>query len=406
MGRSTSKVSNVRVTGPLAPFAPAFKSKSKDLGYTPLTTVNLMRLMAHLSRWLDANDLGVADLTSERVEQYISARRVAGYTSSCSSRSLAPLLEMLAGMGALPTAPPAASGAPTDMVLDSFERYLLHERALAPSTAAAYVHRARRFLAGCAEGGLGLTSLTADDVTRAVLAESAVVSVGSVQYFVAALRSFLRFCFVEGLVEASLCGAALPVTGRRRSPLPRGIGLASAEALLRSCDRRRSDGRRDYAILITLLRLGLRAGEVAGLMLDDIDWRAGEIVVHGKGRRDDRLPLPIDVGEAIAGYLQRGRPATTRREVFLRALAPVAALGRGGVSSIVRRACVRAGVPPIGAHRLRHTAACEMVAAGVPLAVISQVLRHRSTSSSAIYARVDLETLRGLAQPWLGGEGR
>jgi len=205
------------------------------------------------------------------------------------------------------------------------------------------------------------------DGTRAVLAESATVSAGSAQYYVAALRAFLRFCFLEGLVADDLSGAALTVTGRRRSLLPRGIARADAEALVASCDRRRLDGRRDYAVLLSLLRLGLRASEVAGLLLDDIDWRAEEITVHGKGRRDDRLPLPADVGEAIAGYLQRGRPATARREVFLRALAPVGPLGRGGVSSIVRRACTRAGIPPTGAHRLRHTVACEMVAAGVPL---------------------------------------
>lgn len=168
--------------------------------------------------------------------------------------------------------------------------------------------------------------------------------------------------------------------------------------MLRSGARRRSEGRRDYAVLITLLRLGLRAGEVAQLTLDDIDWRAAEIV-HGKGRRDDGLPLPVDVGEAVAGYLRRGRPATTRREVFLRALAPVAPLGRGGVSSIVRRACVRTGMSPIGAHRLRHTPACDMVSVGVPLSEIGQVLRHRSVSSTAIYACVDLEALRGGTRP-------
>ena len=147
-------------------------------------------------------------------------------------------------------------------------------------------------------------------------------------------------------------------------------------------------------------RLGLRAGEVAGLRLEDLDWWAGEIVVHGKGRREDRLPLPDDVGAAITAYLQRGRPMTSRREVFLRAIAPIAALGRGGVSSIVRRACTRAGLARVGAHRLRHTMACEMVKAGVPLPEISQVLRHRSLVSTAIYARVDLDQLRALAQPW------
>jgi integrase len=140
------------------------------------------------------------------------------------------------------------------------------------------------------------------------------------------------------------------------------------------------------------------------LTLEDLDWRAGEIVVHGKGRRSDRLPLPTDVGEAITAYLRRGRPRTPRREVFLRAVAPLAPLSRRGISLVVTRACGRAGVPPVGAHRLRHTLACDMVRAGVPLPEISQVLRHRSLASTAIYARADVDQLRTLAQPWPNAE--
>lgn len=151
-----------------------------------------------------------------------------------------------------------------------------------------------------------------------------------------------------------------------------------------------------------LLRLGLRAGEVAGLRREDIDWRAGLIVVRGKGGREDRLPLPVDVGEAISGYLRRGRPPANGRELFVRALAPLGPLSRGGVSAIVRRACRRAGIAPVGAHRLRHTLACSLVSAGAGLPEIGEVLRHRAISSTAIYARVDIEALRGLAQPWLG----
>jgi site-specific recombinase XerD len=292
-----------------------------------------------------------------------------------------------------------------DVLLASFQHYLLNERGLATSTAQAYTDRARRFLVECAPDG-ELSRLSAGDVTRAVLAESAALSVGSTQYFVAALRSFLRFCLIEGLVDVDLSAAALAVTGRRRSPLPKGMDRTDAEGLLRSCDRRRAAGMRDHAVLLVLLRLGLRASEVAGLMLEDINWRAGELVVHGKGRRDEALPLPTDVGMAIALYLQRGRPKTSRREVFVSEKAPVVGLTRGSVSGIVRRACARAGIAPVGAHRLRHTAACDMVRAGVPMPEISQVLRHRSLGTTAIYARVDLESLRSLAQPWPGGDPR
>ena len=176
--------------------------------------------------------------------------------------------------------------------------------------------------------------------------------------------------------------------------------------MLGSCDRRLALGRRDYAIIILLLRLGLRRGEVAGLRLDDIDWRAGELVVRGKGSRQDVLPLPADVGEAIAAYLRRGRPRSGRREVFLRSKAPYEPIASGTVASTVRRACRRAGIAEFGSHRLRHTAACEMVRADVPLVRIGQVLRHRSLQSTAIYARVDVERLRLLAPPWPGGAQR
>lgn len=240
-------------------------------------------------------------------------------------------------------------------------------------------------------------------VIAAVGQQSGTVSVSAAQNFISGLRSFLRFCFVEGLVGADLSEAALLVTGRRRSPLPKGIARSDAAALLASCDRHHQLGRRDYAILVVALRLGLRAGEIARLRLDDIDWRSSEVTVRGKGRRQDRLPLPAEVGSAIAAYLKGGRPAIEHREVFMRDRAPFGPIASGTVGSTVRRACRRAGVAEVGAHRLRHSLACEMVAAGVPLVHISQVLRHHSLQTTGIYARVDVEQLRSLAKAWPGG---
>jgi len=402
MAMPRSKVVIVHVTGPLAPYATEFESNLEDCGFTPLTRVRHLQVMVHLSRWLQARQLGVGELTCRRVEQYLAERRSAGYTAFCSRRSVAPLLGSLGSLGLLPDEEPGASESRVDVLVAGFSGYLHDERGLATSTVAAYVARARRFVTGYTDDG-DLSEVTAADVTRAVLHECDAVSVGALQYFVTALRSFLRYCTVAGLIETDLSAAALAVTGRRRSSLPKGISRTDAQALLRSCDRRYAAGRRDYAIILTLLRLGLRAGEVAALSLGDLDWRAGQIVVHGKGGRVDRLPLPVDVGEAIAGYLRRGRPTITRREVFLRATAPRAGLSREAVSWIVRRACVRAGLTPVGAHRLRHTLACEMVRAGVPLPEISQVLRHRAGASTTIYARVDVDQLRGLARPWPDG---
>jgi site-specific recombinase XerD len=369
-----------------------------------LTAVNELRQVGRLSRWLDAGGLGAADLSGERVEEFLVWQRAGGrHRAEWSRPGLVCLLDVLRGLGVPAAEPPALQSSPTELLLASFERYLLIERGLAPGTVCGYVAHARRFLDGLVTGG-ELAGLTAAEVTGAVLRMAVSgLSVSATQFFVSGLRAFLRYCFVEGLLDADLSQAALTATDRRRSSLPKAISHTDAQALLGACDRRSALGRRDYALIIVLLRLGLRRGEVAALRLDDIDWRAGELMVHGKGGREDRLPLPIDVGAAIAAYLRHGRPASASREVFLRARAPFGPIAPGTVSSTVRRACRRAGIAEVGSHRLRHTTACEMVAAHVPLEQIAQVLRHRSLQSTAIYARVDLDALRLLAAPWPQG---
>lgn len=404
MARATSRVSKVLMTGPLAPLADAYALELKQRGYTSLTSVNQLRQVARLSTWLELRGLGVAELTGECLEEFLACQRAVGrHRAQWSRPGLLCLLDVLRRLG-FAAEEPVRVGSPTDVLLDSFEHYLLAERGLAVGTARGYVRHAARFLAGLSPSGLA--DVTAADVTRAVLRESAAVSVSATQNFVAGLRALLRFCVVEGPMPVDLSPAALPVTGRRRSALPQGITRAEARALLQSCDRRSALGRRDYALIITLLRLGLRRSEVATLRLDDIDWRASELTVVGKGARQDRLPLPAEVGEAIASYLRRGRPASDRREVFLHARAPFGPIAAGTVASTVRRACRRAGVAEVGSHRLRHTVACEMVSAGVPLTQIAQVLRHHSLQTTAAYARVDLDRLRLVAAPWPEGAQR
>ena len=407
MARPTSRVSRVLMTGPLAPFADAYRVELRDRGYTVRSTVSELRQAARFSGWLEAAGLTVAEASEARVDEFLVWQRAEGrYRSHWSRPGLRCLLDVLRGLGVLAAEEPALAASPTDVLLARFERYLVAERGFAEGTVALYLECARRFVDSL-PSDRGLAGLVAGDVTAAVLRESERVSVSATQTFVSGLRSFLRFCFIEGLVGSDLSRAALLVRGRSSpSSLPRGISGADARALLGSCDRRGALGRRDYAIIIVLLRLGLRRGEVAGLRLDDIDWRAGELVVRGKGARQDRLPLPADVGEAIAAYLRRGRPRSSRREVFLSAKAPYEPIASGTVASTVRRACRRAGIVEFGSHRLRHTAACEMVQANVPLYRIGQALRHRSLQSTAIYARVDVERLRLLAAPWPAGAQR
>jgi integrase/recombinase XerD len=405
VARPRSRLSGVVVAGPLVPFVDAYRLELRARGYTARTAVTEVRQVARLSHWLDESELGVAELNVERVDEFLAFQRDLGHNRAEWSRpGLVCLLDVLMALGVLRSEEPLVP-TPTEALLAAFGRHLVTERGLAAGTVRGYVDRTRRFLVGLdATGGLG--SLTSAQVTAAVVREAGAVSVSGAQNFVASLRSFLRFCFAEGLVGVDLSQAALPVTGRRRSTLPWGITRAEAKALLASCDRRSALGRRDYALLITLLRLGLRQSEVAGLRLDDIDWRAAEVVVHGKGGRADRLPLPAEAGAAIAAYLRRGRPAGGRRELFLRARAPYGPIAPGTVASSVRRACRRAGIPEVGSHRLRHTIACEMVATGVPLVDIAQVLRHRSLQTTAGYARVDVERLRQLAAPWPQGRPR
>jgi integrase len=226
-------------------------------------------------------------------------------------------------------------------------------------------------------------------------------SIPSAQQLVTGLRSLLRYLHVTGEIELPLRWAVPAVADRRGLPLPRGLEPAAVRKLLASCDRRTLVGRRDYAIVLLLARLGVRAGEVAAMQLEDLDWRGGELLVRGKGDRHERLPLPVDVGEALVSYL-RWRPRRECRSVFLCVRAPLGPVSSSVVSQIVRAACSRAGLERVGAHRLRHTAATGMLRAGASLPEIAQVLRHERLETTAQYARVDRRALRELARPWPG----
>lgn len=293
-------------------------------------------------------------------------------------------------------------GDSVEEVLAGYRRYQLVERGLRSATVDCYERRARRFLTARAEvDGLDLGRLTAAEVTGFLARECPMRGAGEAALLVASMRSLLRYLHAEGLIATPLEWAVPAVANLKGRSLPRPLEAAVVTALLASCDRRRTIGRRNYAILLLLARLGLRASEVACAGLDDINWRAGEILVHGKGGREDVLPLPVDVGEALTSYLQRRPPGSDRcRAVFLTTLTPVGPMSRYAISAVVRDACWRAGVRRCGAHRLRHTLASQLLAAGASLDEIGQVLRHRERRTTAVYARVDRVSLRGLALPW------
>ena len=398
MGGSPSRV---KVTGPLVPYVAGFRAELDSQGYRPNALSDQLRLMAHVSRWMASKGLGVEELTSERVEEFLVARRVAGYVLWCSPKGVAPVLAYLRRLGVVPLPEPTIPTTPAEQLLEAYRSYLVEERGLAASTVTSNMHVARLFLATRSQvPTLGLGELRACEVVDFVRQECRGRSTGSARYVVTGLRAFLRFCHLSGRTSRPLVDAVPKIASWRLAALPRALDPAAVAALLRSCDRRTTFGRRNFAALMLLARLGLRAGEVAALRLEDIGWWEGELLVRGKGPRHERLPLPSDVGEAIAGWLRRGRPRCAAREVFTRVRAPHRRLSPGGVSAIVRAASQRAGIPEVSAHRLRHTAATEMLRAGAGLAEIGQVLRHRSVLTTASYAKVNRCALQGLAKPW------
>jgi integrase/recombinase XerD len=399
MGKPKSRVCQAFVPGPLEQYAPGFRAWLLDKGYTPLTTVPQLQLMAHVSRWLEREGLTAGGLTGQEAGRFLAARRAAGKPRH--PAGMRPLLEYLRGLGAIPPEPPPPPQDTASALISEFAEYLRCERGLAPMTVGAYSSRAARFLARYAPDG-DPAVIAPGDVTAAVLADTAGLSPGAGQHLACALRAFLRYCHVRGLVTADVSAAALSVTGRRTTMLPRGLEPATIEALLAACDRGEQDGRRDYAVIMLLARLGLRAGEAARLRLDDVNWRAGEIGIRGKGGQYDVLPLPADAGAAVAAWLRDRRPGLSFREVFTTVAAPTRPLTREAVGCLVRRACARAGMPAFGPHRLRHSAACAMIGAKVPMAGIAQAMRHRSHGVTAIYARAGIDRLRPLARPWPG----
>jgi site-specific recombinase XerD len=368
-----------------------------------LSAANLLRLMARLSDWLEDRYLEPGDLTEERVDAFLADRRSDGYVHFLSRRGLAPLLEHLRGLGVMPAPVETVVSGPAEELLERYRAFLVDERGLVASTVRYYLAEARLLMSTrVGPDGLDLVGLSAAEVTRFVVDECAQRSTGSAKILVTAVRSVLRFLLLDGVVERDLTPAVPAVAGWRGSQLPKGLPAGQAIALLRSCDRRRRVGRRDFAILTVMARLGLRASEITALEFGDIDWRRGEVVIRGKGRRDERLPLPVDVGEAIVGYLRGGRPDSKLTRVFLQARAPYGPVSSVILNQVVRQAAVRAGMDPAGVspHRLRHTLAVDLVRAGAPLTEVGQVLRHRHPATTAIYAKVDRAALRDLAQQW------
>lgn len=394
---------SVRFRGPLTAYVDGFWAELQRQDYTPLYGRNLLLVAAHFSRWLEDHRLGLGDLSEERVASFLAHRRRQGYTQFLSPGALGLLIGYLGGIGVV-VRPAAVVETTIGRLLREYAEYLSRERFLGASTIRGYTDFAREF----STVRFGTQSprwdhLTPSDITDFVLEESRRRSIGYLKHEVTGLRSLLRFLHVRGQVPHDLADCVPAVAGWRLASLPKALEPDQVARLFRTGDRRSAIGRRDAAIVRLLIRLGLRAGDVAALELDDLDWRAGEIVVRGKGRRQSRLPLPHDVGREVAAYLHRGRPRAVTRKLFLRSRAPFRGLTPSGVIGAVVHTLRRAGVTAGGAHLLRHTAATQMLRQGASLSEIAHVLRHRHVDTTAIYAKVDFAGLRPLAQPWPEG---
>jgi integrase/recombinase XerD len=398
-----SDSSRVLVSGPLAGFASGFAFELAELGYSLPSADAQMRLMQHVSNWLAWQGLAVGDLSVEVVERFVAARRCR-YRSMRSARALAPLLGFLRRVGVAP--PPGPAGppvGPVEEIIARFARYLSTERGLAAATVASYVSQAGVFLRWRVDRyGYDWGSLSASQVHEFVGVRARGQRPRSVQVGVNALRSLLRWMGTRRLVAPGLAEGLGSVAAHSMAALPRALTEVEVRQLFAGLPAAGPVRLRNEAILALLWRLGLRAGEVAGLLLEDIDWRAGVILVRGKGARYDQVPLPVDVGGLLAAYLEHGRPVGFGyRRVFLALDAPHRPIGSAGVSSVVARAAAEAGIAyPVHAHRLRHTAACRVLAGGGGLVETGQLLRHASVGATAVYAKVDIAALAVLARPW------
>jgi integrase/recombinase XerD len=391
---------------PLGPYLDSYAAEMGRDGYPRQTVESQTCWIADFGRWLTKRQITVQKVCAELFPPYLRERARRRRPTGSESRALRRLLDLLVREGVIPE-PATPAETPADRLGIEFRFYLQQERALASTTQYYYLTFVSEFLRErFGAGPVDLSCLRATDVTGFVQRRAMTIQSRRVQLMTTALRSFLGFVRYRGDIDKDLAACVPAVANWKFSTIPRALPPDQVELVLTSIDRKTAMGRRDYAILLILARLGLRAGEIKTLTLEDLDWQEGLITVRGKAGRYSQMPLPADVGEAIADYLQHGRPTTGSRCVFLRTRAPAGGFkGQCGIGSIVKHALARAGVdaPRKGAHQFRHGLASQMLRQGASLFEIGELLRHRSPQTTAIYAKVDLVSLATLALPWPGG---
>jgi integrase/recombinase XerD len=384
-----------------------FATSAMDDGYADATVKSKLWVLANFGQWLGRRGLSVTNVDERLVEAFVKGKK---RVRRGDLRTFQQFLDHLRKGLIVPDRKLVSDKSPLADILSRYEKYLRSERGLVTVTIINYQPFVRKFLVErFRERPFSLRKLKPSDISDFVLRHCRSMSVRRAQLMTTAFRSFFRFLFQNGELQVDLASSVPTVADWRLSTLPKYLIPEDVKRVLKACNRRTSTGRRDYAILLLLARLGFRAGEVVALQVDDIDWRAGEIIIRGKGLFHDRMPLPTDVGEALTSYLRRDRPACQTRRVFVCMKAPRRGFaGPSTLTTIVHRALERANLHPIfrGAHLLRHSLATSMLRAGATMGEIGEVLRHRVPSTTEIYAKVDFDSLRSLAHPWPIGGGQ
>lgn len=400
------KISLRSVEGPLSPILESYADFLNEEGFSLESFLSKTRFVMGFSRWLHRKRIDMADLTVSVGERFLRDRMPCGHGDPT---TLKHFFTWMCSEGLIPAqALQAREKSEVEALVDEYSAYLLTERGLASTSVMVYASLGHRFLRHtCASGRLDLNALTAQKIRSFILHEARRYRTSkAASLLTVVVRSFLRFVHYRGYVDRSLLGAVPAVAHWSMASVPRALPLKAVRRVLAQSKRRlTSCGLRDRAILLLLARLGLRAREVMLLELDDLDWANACIHVYGKGRRERPLPLPHDVGQAIATYLRKGRPASSCRRVFLRARAPWRGVATSdAISMVAHRALKRARITSMtyGAHQFRHSLATNMLRRGATLTEIGQVLRHRDPNTTRLYAKVDLEALRELALPWPG----
>jgi len=394
--------------GPLGPYIATYAAQLLSEGYTRHSSCVKIRLVGGFSGWLNQKSIAADEVITQHSSDYLRYRKRSGYRQGLGdAAALARLLELLREQGVI-TRPHDHPVTPGERLVREYDSYLEKERVLSLATRINYRSFARQFLtARFGNGPVALSRLRATDITDFVRCHARRLNGKRVQLMTTALRSFLRFGCHRGDITLDLAACVPAVASWSLSTLPKSLPPTHVKQVLMSCNRKTAVGRRDYAILMLLARLGLRGGEVVGLTLEDIDWENGLITVQGKSGQSSQLPLPADVGEAIVAYLRDGRPRVpNNRRLFLRARAPIIGFkSTCGVGSVVKHALARSGIDAVrkGSHQFRHALATTMLKRGASLSEIGDLLRHQHPDTTAIYAKVDLSSLRTLALPWPGG---